>query len=700
MSFLPSWAAALAVLVLCVPPAAAAAPADRPLAGIVSRARIGAPIDDNARVALTGNRHPDAIPRYDVGPAGDGVRLERMILSLKADADQTAALEAHLAATRDPASPAYRQWITPQEFESHFGAAPKDIDAISGWLTAHGFAIDELPAGGRAIVFSGTVAQVREAFHTQMHRYRVNGRNHLANSSDPQIPRALAAVVGGIVSLHDFFSQPQHVRQALGAEYTSGSTHYLAPADFSTIYDLQPLAARSINGSGRSIAVVGRSNVVLSDIQQFRSAFGLPANLPQVIVNGTDPGLVSGDEGESDLDVEWSGAVAPAATVLLVTSKSTGSTDGVTLSAQYAVSHNVADVISVSYGLCEATMGASAVTYYSSLWQQAASQGMTVVVSSGDAGAAGCDTPSSSSATRGRGVNGLCTSPYSTCVGGTEFADTANPSLYWSSANGTGQGSALSYIPEVVWNESGANGGSGLWASGGGASIDFAKPSWQSAPGVPADGKRDVPDVSLNAATHDGYLVYSSDNSTETRTLYIYGGTSAAAPSFAGIVALTNQQTGYRQGNAAPRLYALASHQAGGGPSYFHNITSGNNSVPGVTGFAASSSTPYYNRATGLGSVDANVLVSHWTDLLPATTTSLTASPNPGSSGQTVTFTATVSGTSPTGTVQFADNGSNLGAAVTLASGVASLSTAALAAGSHSITATYSGDPNNLASTS
>jgi hypothetical protein len=329
-----------------------------------------------------------------------------------------------------------------------------------------------------------------------------------------------------------------------------------------------------------------------------------------------------------------------------------------------------------------------------------------VFVSSGDSGAADCDAGDATTATRGKAVNGLCTSPYATCVGGTQFDDVANPSQYWSASNGATLGSALGYIPEVVWNESGSvSGGSGLWASGGGASSIFAKPSWQTGLGVPADGKRDVPDVALNAASHDGYLVYSSDNATSTRTLYTFGGTSASAPSFAGLMALVNQQAGARQSNANPRLYQLAALQASGGPAYFHRVTGGHNSVPGVTGFAASTSTavPTYNQATGLGSVDANVLVTQWAGILPATTTSVLASPASPVFGQSVSLQATVAGSggsTPTGTVQFKDGADNLGSAVALVAGTATLSTSALATGSHSITAVYGGDAGNGASVS
>jgi subtilase family serine protease len=421
-------------------------------------------------------------------------------------------------------------------------------------------------------------------------------------------------------------------------EFTSGGSYYLAPADFATIYDLTPLYQQSINGSGQSVAIVARSNINLADVRQFRTSFGLPANDPQIIVNGADPGIFSsGEETEADLDVEWSGAVARNAAIKFVVSKSTSSSDGVYLSAQYIVSHNLAPVMSMSFSLCEAALGSSGNSFINSLWQQAAAQGITVFVSSGDSGAAGCDSASASRATQGRAVNGLCSTPYSVCVGGTEFNDTSHPSLYWSRTNASGtQSSAVSYIPEVAWNESSAG---GLWATGGGMSIIYAKPSWQTGSGVPADGKRDVPDVSLTSAGHDGYLIYQSGG------LYVVGGTSASAPSFAGAMALVVQNSAARQGNANTAFYSLATRQRAGGASVFHDITSGNNSVPGQTGFAA---TTGYDQATGLGSIDGLVLVSHWSDATAtpafhaaASASSLTVKDGSNSS---ITLTVTVSG--------------------------------------------------------
>jgi subtilase family serine protease len=292
--------------------------------------------------------------------------------------------------------------------------------------------------------------------------------------------------------------------------------------------------------------------------------------------------------------------------------------DGIDLASQWAVSNNLADVISLSYGSCESSSDISGgTTLYNQLWQQAAAQGSSVFVSAGDSGAAGCDADSSTTATLGLAVNALCSSPYSTCVGGTQFtADVTNPSTYWSAGNTPGtQASVLSYIPEAVWNQSGSvSGGADLFASGGGTSIYFVKPAWQLAAGVPSDGWRDVPDLALNASgAHDGYLVFSSDGQP-AGTLLSVGGTSAAAPSMAGIAALITQNQNGRVGNFNPVLYGLSGLQAGGGAPVFHLITSGNNSVPGQAGFSASMGDPTYNQATGLGSIDGALLIAHWTD--------------------------------------------------------------------------------------
>jgi subtilase family serine protease len=610
-------------------------------AAVQPQKRIVGPIDESHVITLHGNVHPMARGEFDRGAVSGSTRLERLVLELEPSAGQQAELDGLVEAQHDPGSPLYQHWLTPEEYGARFGVSAGDLQKVVGWLQGHGFAIEEIPAGNRLVVFSGSAGQLEAAFHPAMHVYEVDGVEHVANALDPQIPAALAGVVGGVVSLHDFRRKGQStVRRALKEatpEYTSGGANYLFPADWATIYDLNSLYAAGVTGKGTTIAIVGRSNIVLSDVAMFRSASGLAANQPTVVLVNSNPGLVSGDQDEATLDVEWSGATAPGAAVEFVTAASTATTDGVDLSAQYIVNHNVATVMSTSYGSCEQDMGTVELMFYNALWQQAAAQGISAIVSSGDAGVAGCYGGSSTTAS-GTGVNGLCSSQYSTCVGGTEFNEGSSNAKYWASTNAAGtEESALGYIPEKVWNESALDGGSGLWASGGGASVVYAQPTWQKGlSGVAAaNGMRAVPDIAMSAAGHDGYII------VEHGSFYVIAGTSAASPSFAGLMALLVQsRSGKGQGNANTGLYALAGKPTGP----FHSTPSGNNSVPGVTGFTASGGT--YNLATGLGSVDGALLVSQWGS--PLTTTSVdfslseSASSGAAQTGGTAKFTVSV----------------------------------------------------------
>lgn len=570
-------------------------------------------IDETQVVTLEGNVHPLARAEFDLGVVDSDLPLDRMLLALKPSPAKQAALDSLVEEQQNPASGLYHRWLTPAEFGAEFGADESDLALVTAWLDAHGFAIREIAAGRRLVEFSGTAGEVYDAFHTEIRRYQIGSELHIANAQDPQIPVALAGAVRGVVSLHDFrrgseiatrTAPDARAADGLRALYTAGSTHYLFPADFAAIYDLSPVYDASITGSGISIAIAARSRINLTDVATFRSFAGLGANNPVVILDGADPGLVAGDQDESTLDVEWSGAVATAAAVNLVVAGSTATTDGVDLAAAYIVNHAAASVVSVSYGSCEQEMGAAELAFYNDLWEQAAAQGMSVFVASGDAGAAGC-SKGTDSVGSAAAVNGLCSSPYATCVGGTEFDEGTNAAEYWVAANSAGYGSALGYVPEVAWNESALNSGTGLWATGGGVSVMYSQPDWQaSASGAGStNGMRGVPDVALAAANHDGYFM------VENGAHWIVSGTSVAAPSFAGLMALViEKQLGAVQGSANPRLYALSSVES----SPFHATPGGNNSVPDVNGFAASGAT--YNLATGLGSVDGALLMNDWNE--------------------------------------------------------------------------------------
>ena len=604
-------------------------------------------IDDNDTVALRGNVHPNARPEFDRGPAEPSLPMDRMVLSLRLSDAKQAELERLLSEQQDPSSPNYRRWLAPEEFAERFAPTSEDLGAITGWLTSHGFTVDEVSRGRTSINFSGPASKVERAFRTTIRNYLVDGRLRHANSRDPEIPRGLADLVAGIVSLHDFPRKAMNsgIRPVAQAELQpdgnfSGGVHYLSPADFATIYNVNPLYAAGIDGTGQSIAIVGRAypSNASTNWSTFRSSMGLPAKPVQVIVNGPSPGDQGANENaEANLDVEWSGAVAKNATIKFVTTKSTYSTDGVDLSAQYIVNNNLAPVMSTSFGLCEAMMGSAENAFYNSLWQQAASQGITSFVSSGDAGAAGCSAAGDASGS-GLGINGLASTPYNVAVGGTQFNDGAGG--YWNPTNAAGYNSAIGYIPEKAWNESGAvSGGTGLWATGSGLSLNYAKPSWQVAPGLPADGMRSIPDVSLTAAAHVGYLVYTGG------VLSAMSGTSASSPALAGLMALIVQKTGERQGNANVRFYQLGSAQYGsGGAAVFHDTTSGSSSVPGVAGYSC---TQGYDMVTGLGSVDAFALASNWA-VPPATLAIGSANPLPnGSVGVTYSTALGASGGVP-----------------------------------------------------
>ncbi|MGB9120013.1 MAG: S53 family peptidase, partial [Candidatus Angelobacter sp.] len=565
-------------------------------------------INEADRITLHGNVHPLARAEFDRGSANAAMPMNRMVLLLSVRPDAQASLQQVLADQQDPKSPSYHQWLTPQEFGLRFGPTDQDIADASNWLKKFGFSIDEVGNGRMWINFSGDVQKVERAFQTNIRQYEVSGKMHHANATDPTIPRALTGLVQGVVSLNDFPKHPNSTVNQLPPDFTAGNgANFLAPADFATIYNVNPLynAAPAIDGTGQTIAIVGRTDINLADVQFFRSFFGLPANDPIFINNGPDPGNLGGnEETEADLDVEWSGAIARNATIQFVISQSTTTTDGVDLSAQFIVNNNVANIMSTSFGLCETALGTTGNNFWNTLWAQAAAQGITAFVSSGDSGAAGCD-PASATTGTATGVNGLSSTPNNISVGGTEFNE--GTGTFWSATNDpTTQASALSYIPEIVWNESGAvTGGSGLFATGGGASTVYAKPAFQTGPGVPADGARDIPDVALSSASHDGYLIIQGHTATATG-LAAVGGTSAASPSFAGLMALVVQKTGAAQGNANPILYAMGQNQFAGGTAVYHDTITGDNSVPGVTGFTAGTG---YDEATGWGSVDAASMV-------------------------------------------------------------------------------------------
>jgi len=666
--------------------------------GFAQTSRITQTVDNSHRTTLVGHLHPKAQASNDQGRVYPSLPMSYITLTLAPSASQQAELEKLLIAQQTKGSPSYRQWLTPEEYAQRFGVSSDDISKINLWLEGQGLKVLSVARGRNSIAVSGTAAQVEAAFQTEIHNYLVDGEMHYSPASEPSVPAAFGALVKGIRGLNDF-----RMKARAKPKYTSSrGVHNIAPDDQATIYDIAPLYTSGINGSGQKIAIAGQTEINLSDIQTFRSTYNLPVNNPQTLLvpGSKNPGIQSssGDLSESDLDLEWSGAVARDATIIFVYA-----TDVMT-AVQYAIDQKLAPVVSVSYGNCELETPSSEVSSFTQWSQQASAQGITWFAASGDDGGADCgDTQNP-----GLSVDIPGSMPGVTSVGATEFVEGSG--TYWSLTNSANGASALSYIPETTWNDSVEDGTPS--ASGGGASILFTKPSWQTAPGVPSDNARHVPDVSLSgSADHDGYFVYTGGS------LQVYGGTSVDAPSFAGIMALLNQSLGSGGvGNINPNLYALA--PAGWGSGMFHDITTGNNIVTipcprkspncGTTAVGYSAGVGY-DQTTGLGSVDVYKLVTGWNGgsvATPTPVTSITLHSNLSAvaANEVVYLTATIastSGTTPTGSVTFSIEGFSLGSAsLTGSAGTATatlvVNGSQLPLGSGTITATY----NNTSSAS
>ncbi len=658
--------------------------------------RLAGQIDSLHMVKLPNSVHSEAQRRYDRGPVDPSTRLNRITLLAKRTPGQQADLEALLNRQQIPSSPDYHRWLTPAQFAGRFGLSETDIGKIAAWLASQGFQVEELAQARNWIACSGTAQQVAHTFGAAIHRYEVNGEPHFANATEVSIPEALSGVIGAIQGLHDFNPKPvgDFGKPAPASQITTGS-HALTPADFATVYDVNPLYASGINGTGIQIVIVGASEIRLSDIDSFRAGFHLPAADPQLLLIGPSPGTPQAEEGEALIDLEWAGAVAPNASLIYV--YSANFTDGVLA----AIDRDLAKIISTSYADCEA---AGAFAFDRSVAQQANAEGITWLSASGDSGAAGCDLfgiYSNPPARGGLAVNQPASFPEVTAVGGTQFA--GDVSAWWTTSTTSLTGySAISYIPETAWNETTAD---ELMATGGGASMLFAKTDWQTGTGVPDDNARDVPDVSLAAASNSYVTYWGGFNFTG-------GGTSASTPSFAGVVALLNQylvqnrvQAQPGLGNINPALYQIAKTV----PGAFHDITTGTNIVPCApgsldcaTGFLGFSAGVGYDPVTGLGSIDANQLITHWTNPAGAATVTTLAVPSSITLGDRAQLTATVAAVSagspaPTGTVNFTSGGATLGSSPLTASGATAIATldadgSQLPVGTDTITATYTGD--------
>lgn len=764
-------------------------------------------IDENSRVTLKGTVSPFANAANDRGPAPDSMTLDRIQVVLQRSAAQQAALNRLIQEQNTPGSSNYHKWLTPAQFGASFGPSDQDVATLESWLASKGFNIGKLNAGKQTLEVSGSVAQFRNAFHAQIDKYQVNGETHFANATNPDIPAALAPVFGGFASLNNF--RPRPLNKVLGHAIYNPRTgqatpqwnyatnnHVFAPADFAVQYDLPPAVAGS-DGTGETIAIVNESNINISLVNQFRSMFNLPPNPPNVIVDGNDPGVdgVNNPDGlnyastEAYLDVEWAGAVAPKATIDLVIGADTALESGLVLAAEHAIYGDVAPILSLSFGLCEQQLGSSN-AFINDLWEQAAAEGITVIVSTGDSGSAGCDNENTEEyATQGIAVSGFASTPYNVAVGGTDFyysdyaSGGASVANYWSAGSSqTPLVSLLKPIPEQPWNDSqyglnllnyytqysqttivGGSGGASSCATGTAepntgsftaCTAGYAKPAWQTGTGVPADKVRDIPDVSLFAAAGSNesyYPICAGDGDCQPASgsnliqITGVGGTSASAPAFAGIMALVDEKYG-PQGQADTVLYPLAAQF----PASFHDVTNGSNAMPCSYSSSATSNSPNcisvsnaititdsntgqsvlegalgtgttadynatagYDQATGLGTIDATQLINNWGSVKFTASAVTLTSPTAGANfthGSPITFTGSVTGSTPTGDVAIETDSTepgqqgqgesallsgNVGVFTLTAGGAFTGTLSTLPGGTYNVWANYGGDATN-----
>jgi subtilase family serine protease len=765
--------------------------------------RITANVDELSLTTLRGNVSMLARPEYDQGEASPSTQLTHVRLVLSRSPEQQAALDQYAADLQDKSSPNYHKWLTPEQFGQLYGPADSDIVALVAWLQSHGLTVEPIAPGRTNIAFSGSVSQVEEAFHTSIHSFQTSTRQFYSNTTEPQIPSALAPVVIGVAHLNTIQPRPHFhhagagqfnpetrrleplnatsdnaARPGLTISSSGAYTLYMVPGDAATIYDTPNgfnvnFAGTSYDGSGVKIGIGGDATILSSVVGNYRSMFlgGAYSTIPTLYYctsysacsNSPGTGYQAADADEAYLDTEISGGLAPGASIYYY-----ASTD-LNTGIEAAINQNVVDIFSLSFGECEMDMSTSDNALIKGWWEQAANQGIAVTVSTGDSGSASCDGDANNPpkyATLGLSVSGFASTPYNIAVGGTDFYPLVGSfSQYVSTTNSSNYSSAQKYIPESVWNDSTVQDTlqltdnvreSGRYASiiagSGGASscstnttVDnangsvttgsctsgYSKPSWQTGTGVPADGVRDIPDVSLmsgngyDAAT---WLVCTNDAAGSGTAncaaqsggnFYFegFGGTSTAAPAFAGMLALVQQKANGRLGQAAAELYSL--YNGNNASAIFHDTTVGNNSVPCRSGSlncqlnsvgyyfeSGYNAVTGYDLASGLGSVDVKNLMNYWsgaTGSAAATINILSVSPSPVTTAQTLSVVISVTGGSvtPTGTVTLSGGGYNSGAqtlstsgSCTAASCTFTVPAGSLAIGSDTLTVTYSGDSN------
>jgi subtilase family serine protease len=384
---------------------------------------------------------PDAVR---IGRCARDMAVAPLVLTFPAR--DPAELAALLARQQDPRSPDYRRWLAPDEFAARFGAPEAAWAEAQRWLLTRGFTTRPGRAGSRS--GSAGPRAVERAFRVPLYEYRWRGEKRVAPVGAPALPEFAGVAPRAVLGLDTFARVRPHARV--------NGTNFLAPVDVATVFGLGAAHAGGTTGNGVRIAILAISDFDEGLVAVFRRGFGLPAGTVEKRFASTNPGTTS-DAIESLLDAQWAGAAAPGAR-LLVEIAAGDSSLALIEAMQDIVSHNLAPIVSVSLGVCEPLLGQEQAELFDDLDAQAAAQGQSVLVASGDAGVTDCGDGS-----REPAVNALASSPSVTAVGGT----IVDP-LFDANGNATGYGG------EVVWNEAGG-------ATGGGLSNFFARPAYQMA---------------------------------------------------------------------------------------------------------------------------------------------------------------------------------------------------------------------------
>ena len=433
----------------------------------------------------------------------------------------------------DPSSPLYHQFLTPGQFADEFGPSRGDYETVINYLADNGLKVTAVYPNRLVVEAQGNVALVERAFGVKINDYVRDNQTFFANDRDPQLPPAIASLVSSVKGMENYLELQRHARPHPDQSHAASRPSGFSPQQIATAYDFNTSYGQGINGAGQTVAIATAYGFSTNDVTRFWGNYGIAApKYSTVAIGGTSRHI----DVETTLDLEWSGAMASGATFLIYEAASPFLS---TFESVYnkIVADNEASVVTTSWGLCEQQMPSAYLEADSAIFAEAALQGQTWFAASGDSGAYDCGNSTLA-------VDYPASDPNVGATGGTSLVL-------------TGSGAISS---ETAWTD-----------GGGGVSVVFSQPSYQTGPGVPINGKRQTTDIAFDANPSTGYPVYFNGSWAE------YGGTSFGAPHWAAIFALANNAHGKRIGAAGPTLYGLANNRPVQTHPAFHDVLTGNN---------------------------------------------------------------------------------------------------------------------------